>query len=74
MKILVTGATGFIGSNLVHHLTTLRPSWKIVSLDSLTYAGNYANISDLCDKGKTAFVQVDIRNSKEIAQLFEKEK
>ena len=50
MKVLVTGAAGFIGSNLVHFLCRERPSWKITALDLLTYAGNLKNIATLVMK------------------------
>ena len=35
MKILVTGGAGFIGSNLIHHLST-RGGYEIVALDNLS--------------------------------------
>jgi dTDP-glucose 4,6-dehydratase len=74
MKVLVTGAAGFIGSNLVHYLCRERPSWKITALDLLTYAGNLKNISTLVDEGRVAFARVDITDEKGISNLFEREK
>lgn len=41
MRLLVTGAAGFIGSTFVH---LLHPEHSIVVLDKLTYAGNPANL------------------------------
>ena len=38
--ILVTGGAGFIGTNFIRYALSERPRWKIVNLDSLTYAGN----------------------------------
>jgi dTDP-glucose 4,6-dehydratase len=73
MKVLVTGAAGFIGSNLVHYLVTERPSWQIVSLDLLTYAGNLENIASLVQEKRTTFVKLDICDEKGIEDLFEKE-
>ncbi|MBW2000999.1 MAG: NAD-dependent epimerase/dehydratase family protein, partial [Deltaproteobacteria bacterium] len=43
MNILVTGGAGFIGTNFIHHALAIRPDWRIVNLDALTYAGNPAN-------------------------------
>jgi len=43
-KILLTGAAGFIGSNLAHWLLDNWSDVEIVSLDALTYAGNIANL------------------------------
>lgn len=71
MKVLVTGAAGFIGGNLVHYLSEVRPDWSLVALDSLTYAGNFANIKDLCEAGKASFTQIDIRNQSVINELFQ---
>ncbi len=46
-SILVTGGAGFIGSNFVRHMIQKYPSYRIVVLDALTYAGNLANLKDL---------------------------
>lgn len=74
MKVLVTGAAGFIGSNFVHYLCAVRPTWKTVSLDLLTYAGNLENISSLIDSKKTEFVRLDIADVEAIDSLFQNEK
>lgn len=50
MKILVTGAAGFIGSNFVRRSLALRPDLEITVLDSLTYAGRLSNLDGLMDK------------------------
>ena len=46
MKILVTGAAGFIGSNLVRYLIT-EANHEVVALDKLTYAGNLESLQEL---------------------------
>jgi dTDP-glucose 4,6-dehydratase len=56
MRILVTGAAGFIGSNFVHYWLERRPDDSVVALDLLTYAGNRANLDGL----DVPFVQADI--------------
>jgi dTDP-glucose 4,6-dehydratase len=60
MKLLVTGGAGFIGSNFVHQAIARHPDWKIVVLDSLTYAGNLKNLEPELSDGRCAFVQMDI--------------
>lgn len=45
MSIIVTGGAGFIGSNFLHHLTTVTDE-KIICIDSLTYAADWHNIPD----------------------------
>jgi dTDP-glucose 4,6-dehydratase len=70
MNVLVTGGCGFIGSNLVRYLRQVRPDWKIVNLDKLTYAGNLENLKALEGDPKHVFVRGDINDKKLLAELF----
>jgi dTDP-glucose 4,6-dehydratase len=45
MKILVTGGTGFIGSNFVRWWARERPADTVVVYDALTYAGNRESLA-----------------------------
>jgi dTDP-glucose 4,6-dehydratase len=49
MKILVTGAAGFIGSTFVR-VVLERDEDEIVVLDKLTYAGRRENLQDVEDR------------------------
>ena len=60
MKLLVTGGSGFIGSNFIRHVLTTHPDDRVVNLDKLTYAGNPANLADLERDPRYAFVQGDV--------------
>lgn len=60
MKLLVTGGAGFIGSNFVHHIISKYPTYEVVNLDALTYAGNPANLAALRDNPRHKFVKGDI--------------
>ena len=60
MKILVTGGSGFIGSNFIRHVLTTHPDDRVVNLDKLTYAGNPANLADLEHDPRYSFVQGDV--------------
>ena len=56
MKILVTGAAGFIGSNFVYYELDKYPEDQIVALDLLTYAGNLKNLDGCRDNFSFRFV------------------
>lgn len=73
MKILVTGAAGFIGSNFVYYQLNKYPQDQIVALDLLTYAGNLKNLDGCRNNPNFSFVRMDIRDRDNIYQLFEKE-
>ncbi len=62
-NVLVTGGSGFIGSNFINRVLELNLIDKVVNLDKLTYAGNIANtevfesdkrykfkLGDICDQ------------------------
>lgn len=50
--ILLTGAAGFIGSNLLQYLFDKYPNYHFLVLDALTYAGNRKNIPDYIQNSK----------------------
>ena len=58
--VLITGGCGFIGANFVHLLLAERNGWHIVNVDSLTYAGNLANLADVADNPRYRFARIDI--------------
>jgi dTDP-glucose 4,6-dehydratase len=58
MRLLVTGAAGFIGSNFVHYWLEHHPDDTVVALDLLTYAGNRANLDGVVER--IDFVEGDI--------------
>lgn len=74
MKILVTGAAGFIGSNFMYYELDNHPEDEYVALDLLTYAGNLKNLDGIKDRPNYKFVKMDIRDRENIYKLFEEEK
>lgn len=71
MKILVTGGAGFIGSNFVHYMLERYPSYQIINLDALTYAGNLENLRSIQENSNYTFVKGDITNPELVNSLFE---
>lgn len=59
MKLFVTGAAGFIGSNYVRWLMS-NTDHDITAFDALTYAGNRANLAEFEDSPRFSFVHGDI--------------
>ena len=72
MRILVTGAAGFIGSNFVRFWLERHPDDRIVALDLLTYAGNQENLADVANLFR--FVRGDIADFKLVEGLLKEEK
>ncbi len=69
MRILVTGAAGFIGSAYVRHVLHERPDDEVLGLDLLTYAGNLANLDEVRDDPRFRFVQGDIADIDLVGQV-----
>lgn len=72
MNILITGGAGFIGSHVVRRLVTQFPSYRIINLDALTYAGNLENIKDIDQSPNYTFVKGDIGDETLVSEIFSK--
>ncbi len=68
--VLVTGGAGFIGSNFVKYILNKYKDYKVINLDSLTYAGNLENLKDVSQNANYVFVKGDIRDSKLVERVF----
>lgn len=73
-RLLVTGGAGFIGSNFVHYWLGQHPTDRVVVLDSLTYAGNRANLSAFETDARLRFVQGDICDRSRVDLLMSEER
>ena len=69
MKILVTGGAGFIGSAVVRQAIQNR-GYDVVNVDSLTYAANQDNLTDIADHAGYVFEQADIRDEAAMTALL----
>lgn len=68
--ILVTGGAGFIGSNFVDYIFRKYPDYKLIVLDSLTYAGDIENISpEIRNSDRFEFWYGDINNLDIVSDL-----
>ena len=74
MKVLVTGGAGFIGSNFIFYMLKTYPSYRIICVDKLTYAGNLSTLTSVMTNPNFRFVKADICDRKAINQLFEEGK
>ena len=68
MKLLVTGAAGFIGANFVHYWLRKHPGDEIRVIDALTYAGNIENLTPVIKKIK--FFEADINDRVKVSEAM----
>ena len=72
MKLLITGAAGFIGSNFVRMIAKgdLPGISSIRVLDKLTYAGVKANLDSAADLLNYEFIEGDICDPEAVSELL----
>jgi dTDP-glucose 4,6-dehydratase len=68
VRLLVTGAAGFIGSNFVRYWLDAHPDDAVLAFDLLTYAGNRPNLADVEDR--IGFVHGDIGDQALVEDLL----
>ena len=68
--MLVTGGSGFIGSNFIRYMLGKHADVEIINLDKLTYAGNPDNLRDLEKDARYRFVRGDICDAKRVDELI----
>ncbi len=70
-KVIVTGGSGFIGSNLINFL--IKKKLFVVNIDKLTYSSNRYNVRNKSFKNYR-FYKLDINNKKKFTQIVNKYK
>jgi dTDP-glucose 4,6-dehydratase len=69
MKIIITGAAGFIGSAVCRYVLN-NTGASIVCLDKLTYAAHPDTLNGIVDGDRTVFEHVDICDRAELDRVF----
>lgn len=70
-SVLVTGGTGFIGSNFLLRLVPRYPPVRFVNLDKLTYAGNLMNLRAIEEMKNYCFVHGDVADADLVQRIFQ---
>tara|TARA_B100000953_G_C17976996_1_gene407896 strand:- start:20 stop:1057 length:1038 start_codon:yes stop_codon:yes gene_type:complete len=67
-KIIVTGGSGFIGSNLVKFL--LKKNYFVINIDNLSYSANPYNLKIIKNNKKYKFYKIDINNKNALIKIL----
>lgn len=71
MKILVTGGSGFIGSNFIHYMLDTHKNYEIINLDALTYCGNLENLREVEDNPNYNFINGNITDKNLVLEIVQ---
>jgi len=71
MKVIVTGAAGFIGSHVCERLAKEKKIKQITAVDHLK-DGKLVNLNYVLESKKVKFIKCDIRNRKKISKIITK--
>jgi len=69
-KVIVTGGSGFIGSNLVKFL--LKKNYFVINIDKLSYSANPYNLINIKKNKNYKYYKLDINNKKKIYKILKK--
>ena len=69
-KILITGGSGFIGTNLVNYL--LNKGYNITNLDKISYASTPEIFKKNVKRHNYRFLKIDLANKNKVLKIFKK--
>lgn len=72
--LLVTGGAGFIGSNFIYYMQDQYPSYQIICLDALTYAGNLSTLAQASKNPNFMFIKGDVTDKYCVESVFQDHK
>ncbi len=70
--ILITGAAGFIPSNLSVYLVKKYPQVQFIGLDKMTYCSDLRNLDEITDNKNWTFYRCDLLNEECLSSIFER--
>lgn len=70
-KFLITGGSGFIGSNFIRYMFENYQGCSITNLDKLTYAGNPDNLREFERDPRYSFIKGDICNTETVKKAMQ---
>ena len=70
-KVIVTGGSGFIGSNLVNYL--IKKRYFVINVDKLTYSSNKLK-NRIRNNKNYKLIKLDINNKKRLIDVIKKNK
>ena len=71
-KVVVTGGSGFIGSNLIQLL--LKKNFFVINIDKSSYSANPYNVKNFKKNKNYLFFKLDINNKQKIFKILKKYK
>ena len=71
-KVIVTGGSGFIGSNLIRLL--LKKKYFVINIDKFSYSANPYNVKDFKKNKNYLFFKLDINKTTKILKILNRHK
>lgn len=72
--ILITGGSGFIGSNFIPFFLKENKDVKIINIDKLTYAADVKNLEEVKNNKRYTFIEGDICHRNTLEEIFKQNK